>query len=251
MAYQLHRDNEEYFRYGRCLGNMHFHRAVELIYCIKRPKPIIVGGRETMLGEGELLFVPPLVSHAYPTVEDHHALCIVMPVLYSDILEQQIAKREFAEYIIKDAAAEDIFSHMKMLEKCDMSLLKQSIYTYILARCIEILPLCDSDKKQKAEFSVRVLKYIEEHYKEKLTSSHTAKALGYTPCYFSSLFNQNFKSSFNAYLNMVRINKAIPMLKKETMSVIAESVGFNSFQSFYGNFKAVTGKSPREYKATL
>lgn len=251
MVYQMHRDNEEYFRFGRCLSNLHFHRAVELIYCIKEPKPVIVGGVEYTLREGEVLFVPPLIPHIYPKVESHKSLCVVMPVSYSDILEKEIAKQKFSDYIIKDSSvSKDIFTHMQMLEKCEMPLLKQSIYTYILSRCIENLPLDESDDNSKQEFSVRALIYIEEHYKEKLTSLTVAKALGYTPCYFSSLFNQSFKCSFNAYLNMVRINKAIPMLKKETVSVVSESVGFSSLQSFYGNFKTVTGKTPREYIKT-
>lgn len=248
MVYQLHRDNEEYFRFGRCLGNLHFHRAIELIYCIKTQKPIAVSGREMTLNEGELLFVPPLVSHVYPPVQSHRSLCVVMPVAFSDILEKQIGEREFKDCIIRDkAVTDDIFAHMKMLENCDMPLLKQSLYTYILARCIKNLPLGEAGKRQKAEFSVEVLIYIEKHYKEKLSSESAAKALGYTPCYFSSLFNQSFKCGFNTYLNMVRVNKAIPLLKNESLATIAESVGFGSLQSFYGNFKKVTGKTPREY----
>lgn len=251
MVYQLHRDNEEYFRFGRCLGNLHFHRSIELIYCIKSPKPVIVGSKETMLEEGELLFVPPLVSHVYPTVHNHRSLCIVMPVAYSDILKQQIDGKEFKEYIIRDKAiTADIFTHMCMLENCDMPLLKQSLYTYILATCIKNLPLGDMNGKEKAEFSVEVLIYIEKNYDKKLTSESVAKALGYTPCYFSSLFNQNFKSSFNSYLSSVRIAKAITLLGKHSISEISEKVGFSNMQSFYQNFKKVTGTSPAKYKKT-
>lgn len=248
MIYQLHRDNEEYFRFGRCLCYLHFHKAIELIYCIKKQKPIIIGSKETTLEEGELLFVPPLVSHGFPVVDEHHALCIVMPVTYSDILKEQIGGKEFKEYIIHDkAVASDIFRHMCMLENCDMPLLKQGLYTYILAMCIKNLPLCERSDKEKADFAVDVLVYIERHYNEKLTSESVAKALGYTPCYFSSLFNQNFKCSFNEYLNGVRIAKTIPMLGKHSLTEIAESVGFSNMQSFYQNFKKVTGTTPTKY----
>lgn len=248
MVYQLHRDNEEYFRFGRCLSTLHFHRAIELIYCIEAPKPIMINGEETMLEEGELLFVPPLVPHLYMPVRPHRSLCVVMPVSYSDMLEEHIKGKSFGKFIVHDKAlAKDIFDHMCMLENCTQSLLKQGIYTYILARIISHLPLSDTDDKRKADFSVNVLVYIEKHYAEKLTSETVAKALGYNHCYFSSIFNQSFKSNFSSYLNMVRINKAIPLLKKHTVSYTAEAVGFNNLQSFYSNFKKVTGKTPSEY----
>ncbi len=250
MVYQMHRDNEEYFRFGRCLSNLHFHRAIELIYCINTPKPIVISGEESTLAEGELLFVPPLEPHIYPAVKTHKALCVVMPIAYSDILEKELADKKFSEFVIKNKdVAADIFTHMCMLENCDMPLLKQSIYTYILAMCIKNLPLVKNVEKSKTNFSAEVLIYIQKHYPEKLTSKSLSKALGYNPCYFSSLFNQNFKCSFNSYLNIVRINKAISMLGKYPTAEIAEKVGFSNMQSFYQNFKKLTGTSPSEYLA--
>ena len=245
----MHRDNEEYFRFGRCLSNLHFHRAIELIYCIKSPKPVIVGGNEFTLNEGELLFVPPLVPHMYPTINDHKALCVVMPVSYSDMLDNELADKSIAEYVIKNKdVAADIFNHMRMLENCDMPLLKQSLYTYILARCIKNLPLALTGEKEKTNFPAEVLIYIEKHYQEKLTSQSVSKALGYNPCYFSCLFNQNFKCSFNTYIAIVRINKAIPLLNKYSASEVAEKVGFSDYSSFYRAFKKEYGISPRQFK---
>ena len=247
MVYQLHRDNEEYFRFGRCLSNLHFHRAVEIIYCIENPKPCVVGGEEFTLDVGELLFVPPLVPHIYPVVKPHRSRCVVMPVSYSDVLVKYTKEKSFAEVVIRDKAlAKDIFDHLCMLENCDMPLLKQSIYSYTLARIITHLPLTKADSR-KEDFSVKVLMYIEKHYKEKLTSKTAAEAIGYNHCYFSTLFGKNFRASFSSYLNMVRINKAIPLLQTKTAAEAAEEVGFASLQSFYQNFKKVTGKTPLEY----
>jgi len=248
MVYQMHRDNEEYFRFGRCLSNLHFHRAIELIYCINTPKPIIIRGEELTLEEGELLFVPPLVPHMYPAIKTHKSLCVVMPVAYSDIFDKELADKTIEKLVInnKDIAA-DIYSHMCMLENCEMPLLKQSLYTYILAMCIKTLPLIKTGEKAKTDFSAEVLIYIENHHKEKLTSKSVSKALGYNPCYFSSLFNQSFKCSFNTYLSIVRINKAISMLGKYPTAEIAEKTGFSNMQSFYQNFKKLTGMSPQEY----
>lgn len=248
MVYQMHRDNEEYFRFGRCLSNLHFHRAIELIYCINTPKPVIISGDEFLLAEGELLFVPPLMPHIYPPIKSHKSLCVVMPVAYSSILDKELGNKKIEKYVIKDKdIAADIYSHMCLLENCSMPLLKQSLYMYILAMCIKNLPLVEARENVKNDFSTEVLIYIEKHYREKLTSKSVSNALGYNPCYFSSLFNQSFKCSFNTYLGIVRINKAIPMLGKSPTTEIAEKTGFSNMQSFYQNFKKITGMSPQEY----
>ena len=251
MFYQLHRDNKEYFRFGRCLCSLHFHRAIELVYCITTPKPIMLHSEETTLAEGELLVVPPLVPHMYIPVIPHRALCVVMPVSYSDILEDYLAGKSFHDCIVHDKAfAKDLFDHMCMLENCTHPLLKQSLYTYLLARILTHLPVAETEDRRKGNFSVNVLRYIEKNYAKKLTSQMAASALGYNPCYFSSLFNQNFKSNFSSYLNTVRINKAIPLLASKSVAEVAELTGFSSLQSFYANFKKVTGKTPSEYMAS-
>ena len=248
MVYQLHRDNEEYFRFGRCLGNLHFHRAIELIYCINNDKPINISSKDMTLREGELLFVPPLVSHVYPPIKEHKALCVVMPVSYSELLEKQLAGKSFTEYIIHDKdAANDIFTHLCMLENCEQELLKKAIYTYVVARILSLLPYSKITENKNADFAVNAVKYIQAHYREKLTSKAVAKALGYNHCYFSTLFSRNFRSSFSTYLNTVRINNATALLSSKSVSETAELVGFSSVQSFYQNFKKVLGKTPSEY----
>ena len=58
MQYEYYRDAEEYYRIGRTVSHGHFHRAIELVYCLKLPKTVIIDGVELTLSEGELLFVP-------------------------------------------------------------------------------------------------------------------------------------------------------------------------------------------------
>ena len=248
LEYQQHRDGAEYFRIGRCLCNLHFHRAIELIYCLETPKPVIVGGEEMLLDEGELLFVPPLTAHVFPHIPSLRALCVVLPVSYSDISETYTGGKRFGDLILHDKAlAKDLYEHLLQLEDCASPLLKQSLYSYVLAKLIDHATLIDNPSPHKADFSVTVLLYIQKHYSEHLTSQSVAKALGYNHCYFSSLFNQNFRSTFSAYVNTVRIQKALPLLQTHTAAEVAEHVGFNNLQSFYYNFKKAVGKTPTEY----
>ena len=109
------------------------------------------------------------------------------------------------------------------------------------------ITLVDCDTKEDTAFSIQILTYIEKHYAENLTQEKLANVLGYNRNYFSSLFKKHVHTSFSSYLNIVRINKAIALLKQYSAAEVAEKVGFNNVQSFYQNFKKVTGTTPTKY----
>ena len=46
---------------------------------------------------------------------------------------------------------------------------------------------------------------------------------------------------------MVRINKSLPLLRTHSVSETARLVGYHSEQSYFSNFKKVTGQTPRAY----
>lgn len=249
MYYQEHRDNAEYFRFGRCLCPPHFHRAIELIYCVRIEKPVIVGGEEMTLREGELLLVSPLTPHIFPPRKELLSLCVVMPVTYSDLWEQHVGAKQPTDPILHDTTlAKDIFDHLCMLEHCDLPILRQGIYTYVLGRLLAAYTFTEAKHSAATDFSVEVLRYIEKHYAKKLTAESVAAALGYNPCYFSSMFNRCFCTSFPAHLNALRIQKALALLGHAPTAAIAERVGYSTEQSFYRNFKKVTGRTPTEYR---
>ena len=248
MVYQLHRDNEEYFRYGPALCSAHFHRAVEMIYCIRTDKPVTVSGEEYLLSEGELLFVPPLTSHMFPRRPNLHALCVVLPVHYSDLFEEYAVGKRVSMPVVRDKAiAADVFAHLQMLESCTEPPLRDAIYRYALARALTALPFSESAREVRTDLTMEILLYVRAHYREKLTSRSVAAALGYDPCYFSTVFNKQFGTTFPAYLGAYRIERALPMLGKYPIAEIAEKCGFASPQSFYRAFKSVTDTTPSEY----
>ncbi len=250
MFYQHYQDKRDYFNIGTCPCRDHFHRAIELMYCISTDKPMKINGMELTIGEGELVLVPPLAVHSAPSVKGQRTLCVVMPLSYSDVYDSYTSGKEPVSYVIKDkTAAEDMFNHLLQLENCDDQLLRQGIYTYVLAKILRYIPFADVGKSENLNFSTKILEYIEAHYSEKLTQQELSKAFAYNKNYFSALFKKHVHISFSSYLNIVRINKAIPLLEEMTVSEIAYRVGYANVQSFLQNFKKITGRTPREYMA--
>lgn len=251
MHFQYHRDNTDYFHIGRCNCQEHFHRSIELIYCISKPKPVAIDGKSFFLEEGELLVVPPFYTHCFPIEQDHRSVCVVMPVAFSDTYNQYTAGKRPESVVLKDKAlTADLCEHLLQLQNCDMPLLKNGIYSYVLAKILQNVVFVELDKRENTLFAAEVLKYIEQHYAETLTQESLSKAFGYNRYYFSSLFKKHLHTSFSSYINIVRVNKAISMLGKYPAAEVAEKVGFGNVQSFYQNFKKVTGTSPAEYIKT-
>lgn len=96
----------------------------------------------------------------------------------------------------------------------------------------------------------KAVHYMREHYNEKLTLEDTARAVYLSPSYFSKIFKEETKSSWNSYLNNMRIEKSKTMLLSENIRLadIAALVGFEDQSYFTKVFKRVTGASPNAFR---
>lgn len=185
MQYEYFRDSREYFAMGLCVAYGHFHRAIELLYCIETPKPVSIDGVEMTVGEGELLFVPPFAYHKFPRIEPHKALCVVLPITYTDLFEKQTVNQCLTSLIFTDKAlAADIYTHLIQLKNAKNPLLRSGIYNYCLGKVLENAVLTARESKHENDFVIRTLTYLETHYTEKLTLEAVARDLGYNRCYF-------------------------------------------------------------------
>lgn len=94
------------------------------------------------------------------------------------------------------------------------------------------------------------MKYIEEHYTERLTLSEVAEQTYVSQWHLSKLLNKHTGQSFSEILNSTRINHAKSKLKDQSLRIgeIAEMVGFLDMAHFSRVFKKMTGMSANEYR---
>lgn len=94
------------------------------------------------------------------------------------------------------------------------------------------------------------MEYINQNYNQFITSKDVASELFMNNSYFCRLFKKNFGNCFQNYLNIYRIEKSTILLRdtNDSVSEIAENVGFNSM-SYYGKlFREIYGCSPSQYR---
>ena len=82
-----------------------------------------------------------------------------------------------------------------------------------------------------------------------LKVSDIASALNTNRLYVSQAINDDMHMSFSEYINHKRISYAIQLMQNNpqlNMTEVAAASGFSTDNSFYRNFKAFTGKTPKE-----
>ncbi|BAB04120.1 AraC family transcriptional regulator [Halalkalibacterium halodurans] len=84
-----------------------------------------------------------------------------------------------------------------------------------------------------------VFQYIETHYKDRIDLDTLANRSHLSKYHFSRLFKELTGDSPMAYVNKVRVQKAIPLLTstKKTVLEIASLCGFDSVSTFNATFK--------------
>lgn len=94
-----------------------------------------------------------------------------------------------------------------------------------------------------------ILRYISQHYAEKMTLHKLAEEMHYSDTFLVRKFKEEMKIGFIEYLTRYRIQKAIALLKEGNtdMERIAERCGFQSAKYFSKVFTNQVGCSPREF----
>lgn len=104
------------------------------------------------------------------------------------------------------------------------------------------LPICTHDSLKKA------ISYIRLNYQTEISITDVATYTGIGERYLRKLFSQYLNLSPLDYLNQIRINKSIELLRNTELSIkeICFMCGFQSPQYFSRIFKQHMGISPRE-----
>lgn len=96
-----------------------------------------------------------------------------------------------------------------------------------------------------------VKNYIEKHYCEDIDIEAIATALHTNRHTLLRLFRRHFGMSLIQYINQLRIDKAVELIKRGqdrlNLRDIAYSVGFNNYSHFHTMFKRIKHISPKQF----
>ncbi|MCK9861230.1 helix-turn-helix domain-containing protein [Paenibacillus sp. ATY16] len=118
--------------------------------------------------------------------------------------------------------------------------------------------MCSIVVSRKNDGHTRIIEaiktYVSGHFSDSdLTLYRVAEAVERPEKYISQLFKEVTGSNLSDYLEQVRMENAIALLRENryTVDEISSRVGYNSSHSFRRAFKRVTGVSPSSYRQTV
>jgi two-component system response regulator YesN len=96
----------------------------------------------------------------------------------------------------------------------------------------------------------RAIDYVNSHPAADLSARNLGALLGISPNYFSALFKQETGTSFNGFVNRVRLENAAYFLEHTDgrISEIAASIGFRDVVYFSQVFRKTYGCCPSRYR---
>ena len=227
----------------------HIHQFAELVIPLENELEITVDGKSEALNVGDAAFVFPFQPHSYESQKVNRlALFVFSPYMIPDFFsktENQIGTR--AVFKPREATIEMFKSRILDKGELDLFDIKGCMYL-ILSDFLEQVELCDSPAVN--EIAVGVVNYIQENLTENITLSALAKALGYNPNYLSQCISEIFGMNLRTLIASIRSDKARYLLYEtnKTGLEICYECGFGSERSFHRQFKAVTGRTPKEYR---
>lgn len=244
----------------------HRHADIELNYCIKGTRDVIIDRKLYTLSEGDISVIAPGISHEFPQSEDADRLVLTV-IVGSSFLKKHFSafsSSDFRSRVISSAKCKtgselkralDSIVQLSEAETARSSLLitgeLYKICAFLLDECASSLSGASKEQDPMALQSIdKALDLIYYEYKRALTVDEAANATGYGKSNFCKIFKKITGMTFHEALNKRRVSLACGLLSKTGLSVseIAEEVGFGEVKSFCRVFKDIEGVTPGTYR---
>lgn len=245
-------DNEHVWvgRYRNLNNLQHWHIDHELVLCEKGTCTVQQYNQTFTMLEGDMAFFTSGDIHSLISDADS----IVMVCIFDEHLDNGLFANE---HLVTPVFHPSDLLRNEMLWIYDTYKKKQKNYQMITSSaatiiCAEISAAYPTMRMNKSEHEEieryrKLLTWIDSHYND-LSFEEAASFIGFTPTYFSRYFKTMAGTTFSQYVNSVRVENAIEMLKsgEHSISEIAVLTGFDSLRNFNRVFKNMTGHAPRD-----
>lgn len=243
-------------------GRVHWHEPLELLYFVKGTAITSCNLQEYEAKQGCILIVNGNELHTGIISQSNSVYyCIQFdPFFFHNLIgNEYVIFENFFQDEDCTAALERLIS-VYMQPRSIKNIIK---YKKIAHEFFELLierhtkNVLDEEhyKKQFKRLDTfhHIVDYIETNYMKDLSVPEVATEFNMSVSHLAHFFKQYSGKSLIEYVNEIRIQKAKLFLEKEDTAItaIALQVGFSDINYFSRKFKAITGKTPTEYKKNL
>lgn len=241
------RSNETYCRFASKPSRtpFHFHSHVELYLVESGEIDVWVNQKYKRLRRGELAVSLSYDAHQYEPVGEATISYLIVP---ANVCSELGGKTIGDPFISDPKLFEGVRQCCQIIAQHRNPLLTDGCIRVALGLLLEFLPFSQRDNAADPGRITPALLYLHDHFRENVTLSSAAAALGFNASYLSRSFKASLGVGFNQYLTMLRLREAVFLLSKgNTVDFCAFESGFNSVRTFYRAFCSEFGCTPREY----
>lgn len=218
---------------------------------------IWIGKERRILNAGEGILLNPFVPHAYYPIANWKTKFAT----FEGTLSEQLALIFGTESYLPAADTAN-FSYSQwvdeIIKKHETGQLEA---TALSIDCYRFLLQISQQKRQTGEqhqlrerYVQPIIKEIETHYSENLTTKALAEKIFVSPQYLTRLFQRFTDKSTYQYLTDLRLNKAKELLVNHPsldIQEVALRVGFQSPSQFIAMFRKKVGCTPKAFQQLL
>lgn len=237
-------------KYRNLKNISHWHFDHEIAVCESGEALISLDQETYSLQKGQCIYLRGQSIHSIISAPD--------TTLYVSLFSDELIRRITDNYCLDTPVFADKFGVLETLDKIRKAgtvkgrfydEISNALMQQLIAGIFSALEIRETTVATSAatERYKKLLYDIDENA-ESYSFSRAVDFMHMSGAYFSRFFKRISGMTFSMYLNHIRVNKAIDLIRNRKMSMtdIAMSCGFDTIRNFNRVFRQITGYSPRD-----
>ena len=247
----------------------HYHAEIQIIRVRDGCTNITINNETYFCHPGDILFCRGGEPHSICPISGQNCVVdfiAISPTIFRFITRANYqVKRHIPREELREKGLEEFSNHMFVSVRKELkeqalgyqeaiqSLLELFLVYYTRYFLVDPPQKVEPPKYANLIRLQKAMNYIDQNYSQEITLQKIAEIMGYEACHCSKMFKKLIGMNFIAYLNNVRVKKAIEKIYWTDLSItqIAFECGFHNVRNFNRVFKTVTGQSPTEFINTI
>lgn len=264
----LYVDTHQDISYTNRNFQFHSHAFYEILCCRSTcHAEYLVGNERYKLQKGDIIVVPPGVSHR-PLLPDDMTEPFIRDVLWLSEAFVQLLSNTAPELLSSKLGATFLFRTAGTGWEFICSMIRSGVkeaesgqlgwQSLVIANTVSVLiQLLRASEAQplhplvaeKPDLLEQVLRYVEDHLSEKISLADIARQFYVSESTITQTFRKKMGISFYRCVTQRRLIAAKKLIALgNNLEATAQQVGFSDYSSFFRAFKQEYGIAPRQYR---
>lgn len=240
------------------ISRPHWHGFIEIEFVVFGNAIYKFGDKEYTLSRGDMWLLSVYDSHQVVCKKGLHIINIA---INPDLLNTKLLSYTSATHPLHchfdELATDDFLSKSKKLlheQNAGDAFSRLKASSIINEIVIDIARNAATDNVPSSLGIIQdVFAWIQIHIQEDISLAQVAEKFSLTPNYLGTLFKKTMGTSYNDYVNNLRINHACHLLQTTDLSIksVAIESGYHSVEYFNYIFKKFCNITPSQYRAVV